>query len=623
MNCRAILINDDRINWRMHLMQALRKGEWMSGSAESSRDAGVEQDSRLIGVLAAMPAAAAVLDAKGQLLYWNNMFARLLPQAASASAGAEALAGLPAALSETLVNGGLVENQPCHVVDHDGHWHHLLCTCRQFENAQRGPLRLLSLEDDVAENAGEAYLRRVLDSLFAFVGLLAPDGTVIEANRAPLEAAGIALADVRGKKIWDTYWWSHDEAERERVRAAVERAARGEVSRYDLQVRMRGDSRMAIDFMIAPMQNEKGIVTHLVPSAIDVSDRKLSEQALRLSEARFRQVVEAAPDGLAMVDGNGCMALVNGGMERLFGYSRDELLGQPIEKLIPARYLPNHPRLRTQYMQSPSTRDMAGRKELYALRKDGTEFPAEIGLNAMTVDGQNYVLATVFDVTRRRADQQAIENALTEKTALLDEVHHRVKNNLQVISSLLSLQSRHAPPEVAAQLAESQGRVKAMALIHQLLYERHDFSRVDLGSYLNRLCNLLRESLSLQRGRINIQLQVPISEEPLFMDLQRAVPCGLLVNELVTNALKHAFPGEARGTVTIRLELGADGRGAIIVADDGVGLPTDVELGRSKSLGFQLVPLLVEQLGGDLKLSRDAPGTRFELRFNPQAGGKA
>ncbi|MFT3733705.1 MAG: PAS domain S-box protein [Rhodocyclaceae bacterium] len=477
-------------------------------------------------------------------------------------------------------------------------------------------LLLRDVQQDSAQaiHAAEMKSRRVLDTLFAFVGLMTPDGTVLDANLAPLQAAGISIDDVRGKKVWDTYWFCHDPALQESMRIAVKAAERGEVSRYDMVVRMKDDSRMAIDFMLAPLRNEMGQITHLVPSAIDISARKSGEEALSRSEERFRCVVEAAPDGLAMVNRDGRLALVNSGMERLFGYSRQEMIGQPIEMLMPERYRGRHVGLRSSYMQAPTTRDMAGRRELYARRKDGSEFPVEIGLNALTTAGGEHVLATIADVTTRKADQALLERAVTEKTALLNEVHHRVKNNLQVICSLLNLQARTAASEAKAVLDDSQNRVKAMALIHQLLYERSDFSSVQLSVYLGRLASLLREALGEARSRVTVN--VNLGNADISMDLQRSVPCGLLVNELVTNAIKHAFPDDRHGSITIRAELVSDKRARIVVEDDGIGVPPHIEIGHVRSLGFQLMPLLVDQLGGELLLLRDK-GSRFELYFTP------
>ncbi|GAA5175321.1 hypothetical protein GCM10025771_07130 [Niveibacterium umoris] len=362
-----------------------------------------------------------------------------------------------------------------------------------------------------------------------------------------------------------------------------------------------------------PRLDADGSVAGILAIVRDVTAHR---DALRESEARFRLVVEAAPDGLAMVDAQGCMQLVNSKMEVLFGYGRADMLGQPIDMLMPERSRARHPGLMRGFFANPSVRDMANRRELFARRKDGSEFPVEIGLNPIPASQGQLVLASIADVTARKAAQAQIERALAEKIALLDEVHHRVKNNLQVVSSLLNLQTRNAPPEAQALLIESQRRVRAMALIHQLLYERRDFSEVDLAAYLQRLAALLRESM--MRGRAGLTLHVDC-DTAVVLDLQRAVPCGLLVNELVTNAIKHAFPDGRTGTVAIALHADADGAAHLVVADDGVGVPAHIEPGAASSIGFQLVPLLVDQLQGKFTLQR-GHGTRFDIVLKAERG---
>jgi len=450
----------------------------------------------------------------------------------------------------------------------------------------------------------------VLDSLSTFVCMLGPDGTLLEANRPPLEVGGLALDYVRGCKFWDCFWWNHDPQVQARIREAVEDTRAGHPSRFDVVRRVGESALTTVDLMLVPLRDEAGDITHLIASAVDISDRKAGEAALLLSERRFRQVVESAPDGMAMVGMDGRMVLVNASMEALFGYRREELLGQSVEMLMPDRYRAVHGALFNGYMRHPEARDMAGRRELYARRKDGSEFPVEIGLNPISTSGETTVLATIQDVTTRKAYRDLIEKALAEKTVLLNEIHHRVKNNLQVISSLLSMQARGAGAEVAAALTESQRRVKAMALIHQLLYEHSDFSRVDLVEYLGRMCRLLAESFIATRNRIEVVFRA--DDSGMTLDLQRAVPCGLLVNELTTNAIKHAFPEGRHGVVTVAVARVDIDHYQISVMDNGVGIPHDLQLGRSKSLGFQLIPLLADQTGGNLKLER-AQGTRFDL----------
>lgn len=332
-----------------------------------------------------------------------------------------------------------------------------------------------------------------------------------------------------------------------------------------------------------------------------------------LGEDSFRRVVEWAPSAMVMIDLDGIMVLVNAQTEQMFDYGREALIGQSVEILVPERFRQHHRSYRTGYFSDPQPRPMGVGRDLAGCRADGSEFPIEIGLNPIATEAGVMVLASIIDITERRRAQQRLEAALLEKTVLLNEVHHRVKNNLQVITSLLNLQADYAAdPRLRAILAESCGRVKAMALTHQLLYERKDFSRLDLGDYLGRLVQSIRSSYRGTGDRIGLRLDLPGSD--VHLDLERAIPCGLLINELVTNSFKHAFKGERCGQIVIEIKEGADGMISLSVADDGVGLPPENKLAEGSSLGLQLVQLFVEQLHGTLAVER-VGGTRFSMRF--------
>lgn len=339
-----------------------------------------------------------------------------------------------------------------------------------------------------------------------------------------------------------------------------------------------------------------------------------------LGEDSFRRVVEWAPSAMVMIDLDGIMVLVNAQTERMFDYCRQALIGQSVEILVPERFREQHRVFRGSYFGDPQPRPMGVGRDLAGCRADGSEFPIEIGLNPIATEAGVMVLASIIDITERRRAQQHLENALLEKTVLLNEVHHRVKNNLQVITSLLNLQADYAAdPRLKAILAESCGRVKAMALTHQLLYERKDFSRIDLGDYLDRLVQSIRSSYRATGERISLRLVLPGADVQL--DLERTIPCGLLVNELVTNAFKHAFKDERRGEIVIEISEGADSLICLSVSDDGVGLPSDSELTQLSSLGLQLVQLFVEQLHGTLAIEREF-GTRFSIRFPKRFAAK-
>ncbi|MCV2422463.1 PAS domain S-box protein [Paucibacter sp. DJ4R-1] len=458
----------------------------------------------------------------------------------------------------------------------------------------------------------EERLRRVLNGLFAFVGVLSTEGILLEANRAPLEAAGIGIDEVRGKAFWDTYWWSHDLDLQTWLRGAMIEAAEGKVIRSDVIVRMRNDSRMTIDFMLAPLRDDGEQVTHVIASGIDISDRVHGERALRASEARFRSAFNAAPDGMALVNGEGRILLANTAMDRLFACLPGTLENSDINELVPVASRPGHPALISHFFAHLQTRPMAKRRRLQALRHDGSSFNVEVGLNPIPGSDPPEVLATVIDIDERLAAQAQIERALQEKTALLSEVHHRVKNNLQIVSSLLRLQSRYVDDSVRAVLRDSKSRIRAMALTHQLLYERNDFSALELGPYLKRLATLLHDSYANPEKALELKVQA--DDEGMAIDLQAAIPCGLIVNELVTNAFKHAFPNRSNGRIVISAKRADDHSLQIEVSDDGIGLPSDPDWENSKTLGFQLVPMLTEQLDGTLRLMA-GQGTRVRVNF--------
>ncbi|MEM2124077.1 MAG: histidine kinase dimerization/phosphoacceptor domain -containing protein, partial [Methanolinea sp.] len=208
-----------------------------------------------------------------------------------------------------------------------------------------------------------------------------------------------------------------------------------------------------------------------------------------------------------------------------------------------------------------------------------------------------------------RIRTEFLEATLREKDLLLREVHHRVKNNLQVITSLLNLQIRSAKsPEVSAILRDTQSRIRAMALVHEKLYQSGDLSRIDICSYLRALVHQTFASHGTRPQKVTLSFTC----ETLSMDIGRAIPLGLIVNELVTNALVHAFPGDMAGTVTVRGERRGDGA-EFSVADDGVGLPAGFDPERSTTLGLRLVYSLVAQLHGSIERLPAGRGTAFRL----------
>jgi PAS domain S-box-containing protein len=340
--------------------------------------------------------------------------------------------------------------------------------------------------------------------------------------------------------------------------------------------------------------------------AFDISDRLVAE-------SRFRELLESAPDAMVIVRQDGTIVLVNSQTEVMFGYTRGELLGNPVELLIPERARGRHAGHRSRYFPSPKPRPMGAGFELNGRRKDGSEFPVEISLSPLeTADGM-LVSSAIRDVTVRRQTELKMLQSLREKEALLQEIHHRVKNNLGVIQSLLYLQSlTTSDPRFVEMLGDCQDRVRSMALVHESLYRSGNLADVDFGDYAEELSRRLMQAYVAPADRLRLHCDL----SPVALPIAVAVPCGLILNEMVTNAIKHGFAGGRAGTITVTVRP-TDGGFLIQVCDDGHGLPDDFDLEAQSSLGLRLIRTLARQVDGEFSLTSLAPGVQARLQLGP------
>jgi PAS domain S-box-containing protein len=375
---------------------------------------------------------------------------------------------------------------------------------------------------------------------------------------------------------------------------------------FEMEYRLRrhdGVYRWMVDIGV-PRYLPAGEFAGYIGSCIDITERKRTDE-------RFRLYVEAAPNALLMIDAHGVMTLVNSQTEQLFGYSRVELLGQPVEMLVPERFRASHPGRREAFFRAPATRAMGAGRDLFGLRKDGREVPIEIGLNPLRTEEGPLVLASIIDITERVQAAQRLMNSLREKEVLLREIHHRVKNNLAVIGSLLYLQSTTTQDEPTLRMLQNcRDRVHSMALVHERLYRSEDLASVNFGEYTEELANQLFRNHVLSANTIRLKLDI----EKIPLDIDRAIPCGLLLNELISNALKHAFPHGRSGEIRVSLQSTGNGGLALSVADNGVGLPDEATLQARGSLGMRLVHSLATQLDTHIEFLRRDPGT--EVRWS-------
>jgi PAS domain S-box-containing protein len=342
----------------------------------------------------------------------------------------------------------------------------------------------------------------------------------------------------------------------------------------------------------------------------DITERKRAEEALRISEGKYRSLYESMRDGFVRVAMDGAIIEYNQAYRDLLGYTDEELSRLTYRDITPTCWYDSEEQIvREQIIPR-------GYSEVYEKeyrRKDGTLVPIEIRTCLeRDADGHpNAMWAIIRDITEGKQILNALQASLHEKDVLMKELHHRVKNNLQVVNSLLNLQARKIQdPKSREMFQESQGRVKAIALIHEMLYQSDNLGSIGFRAYIQKLASHLARFYKSQTGQVQIRLDMPEFQ----LSLDSAIPCALIIHELVTNAAKHAFEPGQIGQISISMTPIAGNGMRLIIADDGRGLPPGLEITQSPTLGLQLVTSLVDQLNGELTMEREA-GTRFIIIF--------
>jgi PAS domain S-box-containing protein len=371
-------------------------------------------------------------------------------------------------------------------------------------------------------------------------------------------------------------------------------------------VHRKDGTELLVDVTFNPIDPIHTKAGHPKAGALAVAIVREIEQ--REDEGTFRELLESAPEATVIVDDAGAIVLVNSEAERVFGYERRELLGMPVETLVPMRHRGLHTKYREAYTAMPAQRAQRTDFEFVALRKDGSEFRAEVSLAPLQTRRGVLVSAAVRDVTARaRADEEGHR----AREAYFKELHHRVQNNLQVISSLLFLQSAFtADAKMLEALRESRDRVRSIALILEKLYGSLELARFDLGEYARDLVADLMRSYGVDRARVSTH----VAADPISLELDAAIPCALILNELVSNVFKHAFPAGARGRLDVEARTVAPASVVLTVRDDGVGMPAGHDSRARASFGLRLVADLTRQLDGAIE-TESGEGTAVRIRF--------
>ena len=458
---------------------------------------------------------------------------------------------------------------------------------RRVEQELENEQKLKRAEQVVREN--EKIFKMLFEEALNPILVADQEGRYIDANKAALEF----LECERGELLGGKYVWNFSPS------SFLDRQKREHapfVSRHMLEAEywVRGKIKTLL-LNVVPLERQGQKILYGIGQ--DITDRKKAEDALRESEERFRRVYEHMAVGVARVSMDFRIETANEAYCRMLGYREEELIGKHLKNIT-------HPEMFEENLRKQS---QLGRGEIEHYRmekcfihKDGHPVYGILDANLVrNAEGKPlYFLGSVLDISERKRAEESVRAALEEKEVLLRELYHRTKNNMQVISSMLALQARYIDNQEVLHIFEDmENRIQSMALVHQKLYQSKNLSRINLGEYINDLAALLFRSYSSSQ-----KIVFEIEAEDVFVLIDLAMPCSLIVNELITNALKYAFPGNRDGRIRITLRRLETKKIDLWISDNGVGVPENFDFRTTSSLGLQTVFGLAErQLHGKIQ----------------------
>ena len=352
------------------------------------------------------------------------------------------------------------------------------------------------------------------------------------------------------------------------------------------------------------------IITHLEEK---INHFEKINQTTSESHSKYKSLFEMSDDALLVIE-NFSFIDCNQSVVKMLGYkSKDELLNTHPAELSPKK----QPDGKLSFIKAQEMMDLALKKgshhfEWMHTRANGENFPVEVWLSKVECDGR-IILNTIWrDLTEKKKAEQLVLKNIEEKEILLKEIHHRVKNNLQIISSLLNLQANMLHDEnTKSVLYQSKSRIESMCKVHEMLYSSKNLSSINYKNYLNDLIQALFQNASISTKQINLELKI----KNLILNLNTAIPLGLIINELVTNSLKYAFVEKPIGLILIQITHLKNNQFELIYKDDGAGYSPKITFENTQGLGFQLITSLVEQLNRKITRKLVEKGTCYQLIF--------
>jgi PAS domain S-box-containing protein len=449
---------------------------------------------------------------------------------------------------------------------------------------------------DYTPTISDDDFKNIFDKCPGAILLVLPDGSILDANQTACDILGYTTEELCEKGRSGII-----DAEDSRLSVYLkERAANGIASGELIFIRK--DEKKFPGSLASQSFISKDGIEKICVIIKDMTELKLAEEKLKKSEQKYHDLFDNARIGLfrSKIDDN-TLIDVNQKITKLSGFTKEELLSDV--SLLKAVYPEELENLTKKLEKKGSVEE----HEISIITKKGNIKTALVSLKIYPDEG--YIEGTASDVTQQKKLEKQLKKSLKEKEILLKEIHHRVKNNLSVISSLINLQSMNFDdPEIKTAFMDVYDRSLSMALIHEELYQSNDLKSVNFSDYLKTLCNTLYHS-HIIHPRVNLDLNI----EKLDVDIEIATPLGLIVNELFTNCMKYAFPDNQTGTITVEF-CKEDQKYKLTVQDDGVGLPTNFDIKNTESLGLNLVKNLTNQIDGKLKYIVKN-GTRFIIKF--------
>ena len=401
--------------------------------------------------------------------------------------------------------------------------------------------------------------------------------------------------------------------DKERVWSHFSRAAEGEAQTYEARGMHKEGHIIHFNITNLPIY-VGGEIVGVFGIAQDITEQKRMARKLKKSEQKWQHLVEENPQPV-QVTVDGVIKFINEAGARVYGAeSPGKMIGKSIFDYL---HPDEEPRIRQRKEKLERGEKVDVLNENRIIRPDGEVKYVEVSSIPIEFNGETGIQTVVHDITDRKKKEQIIEESLHEKEVLLKEIHHRVKNNLAVVSGLLQLQSLNSDkPEIEEMYRESQMRIHSMAAIHEKLYESESLAAIDFNEYARELVDTIVATYGY--GEKNIDLIYNL--DTLSLSVNQAIPCALLLNEMVSNAFKHAFDGRTEGRIGVDFRERDSDILELIVRDDGSGLPDDFEIENQQSLGMTLIHTLSEQLYSDLSISNDPDwgGARFEVQFEKE-----